>query len=102
MVYVAWSLAGVGSGGLDSFGTGLVVPLAGSAAFASGRGCATGAGTTAFVPEPPPVERVETCAVFGWSGAPLVCTGVAGADVAGFGEGDAGVAVTVDVRCSDA
>ena len=32
-----------GLGGFDSFGTGLVVPLAGSAALASGRGLATGA-----------------------------------------------------------
>src|SRR5215213_10423965 len=44
MVYDAWSLAGVGSMGVDSLGTGLVVPLAGSAALASGRGFATGAG----------------------------------------------------------
>ena len=44
IVYVAWSLASAISGGFDSFGTGLVVPLAGSAALASGRGLATGAG----------------------------------------------------------
>src|SRR5215204_3860811 len=44
IVYDAWSFAGVGSAGLDSLGTGLVVPLAGSAALASGRGLATGAG----------------------------------------------------------
>src|SRR6476469_7799623 len=43
-VYVAWSTAAAGSTGFDSLGTGLVVPLAGSAAFASGRGFATGAG----------------------------------------------------------
>ena len=43
IVYDAWSFAGVGSAGLDSLGTGLVVPLAGSAALASGRGLATGA-----------------------------------------------------------
>src|SRR5215213_11990505 len=43
-VYVAWSLAWARSDGFGSFGTGLVVPLAGSAALASGRGLATGAG----------------------------------------------------------
>src|SRR5919107_905254 len=41
-VYVAWSFAAAGSGGLDSLGSGLVVPLAGSAALASGRGVALG------------------------------------------------------------
>src|SRR5215218_8005879 len=40
-VYDGWSLAAAGAGGRDSFGTGLVVPLAGSAALASGRGLAT-------------------------------------------------------------
>ena len=48
IVYDAWSFAGVGSAGLDSLGTGLVVPLAGSAALASGRGLATGAGVLAL------------------------------------------------------
>ncbi len=48
IVYVAWSLASASSGGFDSFGTGLVVPLAGSAALASGRGLATGAGVGGF------------------------------------------------------
>ena len=43
-VYVGSSLAGAGAAGRDSFGTGLVVPLAGSAALLSGRGFATGAG----------------------------------------------------------
>src|SRR3712207_4198541 len=38
------SLTAGASGGGDSFGTGDVVPLAGSAAFASGRGVALGAG----------------------------------------------------------
>ena len=48
IVYDAWSFAGLGSAGLDSLGTGLVVPLAGSAALASGRGLATGAGALAL------------------------------------------------------
>ena len=43
-VYVGSSLAAAGAAGRDSFGTGLVVPLAGSAALVSGRGLATGAG----------------------------------------------------------
>src|SRR6478736_6991583 len=43
-VYVGSSLAGAGAAGRDSFGIGLVVPLAGSAALVSGRGFATGAG----------------------------------------------------------
>src|SRR6478609_10536723 len=43
-VYVGSSSAGAGAAGRDSFGTGLVVPLAGSAALVSGRGFATGAG----------------------------------------------------------
>src|SRR6266545_795309 len=43
-VYVGWSLARAGAGAGDSFGTGLVVPLAGSAALAAGRGVATGVG----------------------------------------------------------
>src|SRR3954471_21414443 len=43
-VYVGSSLAAAGAGAGDSFGTGLVVPFAGSAAFACGRGFATGAG----------------------------------------------------------
>src|SRR3954466_9613801 len=43
-VYDGWSLAGAGAAGRDSFGIGFDVPLAGSAAFVSGRGVATGAG----------------------------------------------------------
>ena len=43
-VKVGSSLAGAGAAGRDSLGTGLVVPLAGSAALVSGRGFATGAG----------------------------------------------------------
>src|SRR5215218_7753014 len=43
-VYVGSSFAGAGAAGRDSFGTGLVVPFAGSAALVSGRGLATGAG----------------------------------------------------------
>src|SRR3954453_3556434 len=43
-VYDGSSLTGEATGGRDSLGTGLVVPLAGSAALASGRGLATGAG----------------------------------------------------------
>ena len=41
-VYVGSSLAAAGAFGVDSFGTGLLVPLAGSEACASGRGLATG------------------------------------------------------------
>src|SRR5688572_24427025 len=41
------SLAAAGAGGFDSFGTGLLVPLAGSAALALGRGLATGEGFSA-------------------------------------------------------
>ena len=44
IVYVGASLVAAGTAGRDSFGTGLLVPLAGSAAFACGRGLATGAG----------------------------------------------------------
>src|SRR5215207_11607619 len=62
IVYDAWSFAGVGSAGLDSLGTGLVVPLAGSAALASGRGLATGAGAPAL-------------ASAGWGSAGLVSAG---------------------------
>src|SRR6476469_3199059 len=43
-VKVGSSLAAAGAAGLDSFGTGLLVPLAGSAALPPGRGLATGAG----------------------------------------------------------
>ena len=43
-VYVGSSLAAAGAAGRDSFGIGLVVPLAGSAALVVGRGLATGAG----------------------------------------------------------
>src|SRR6476646_4403361 len=41
-VKVGSSRAAAGAAGLDSLGTGLLVPLAGSAASASGRGLATG------------------------------------------------------------
>src|SRR6478672_5660014 len=43
-VYVGSSLAAAGAAGLLSLGTGLVVPLAGSSAWAAWRGLATGAG----------------------------------------------------------
>src|SRR4029079_4923933 len=43
-VYDGWSLAAACSAGGCSLGTGLLVPLAGSAALDSGRGLATGAG----------------------------------------------------------
>src|SRR6478752_3221362 len=47
-VYVGWSAASAFAGAGASFGTGLVVPLAGSAALVlSGRGLATGAGAEA-------------------------------------------------------
>src|SRR5262245_59472469 len=48
IVWVASALGGAGSAGLDSFGTGVLVPFAGSAALVSGRGFATGAGAAAF------------------------------------------------------
>ena len=44
---MAWSLAAGFSADTGSLGTGLVVPLAGSAALTSGRGLATGAGVSA-------------------------------------------------------
>src|SRR6185312_13226224 len=43
IVYVAWSLSGTGAGCFFSLGTGLSVPLAGSAAGLAGRGVAWGA-----------------------------------------------------------
>src|SRR3954470_15649655 len=49
-VYDGSSLAAAGSGGRDSLGTGFDVPLAGSAALASGRGLATGAGVRVAAP----------------------------------------------------
>src|SRR3954454_22096646 len=52
IVYVASSLARVGAGGLDSFGTGAMVPFAGSAALDSGLGLATGAGVDAAAGAP--------------------------------------------------
>src|SRR6476661_3085506 len=48
-VKVGSSLAAAGAAGLDSFGTGLLVPLAGSAALPPGRGLATGAGVAVAV-----------------------------------------------------
>src|SRR5688500_3618494 len=47
VVYVGSSVAAAGAGGFGSRGAGLVVSLAGSAAFAAGRGLATGAGVEA-------------------------------------------------------
>src|SRR6185503_20818906 len=82
------SLAAAGAGAFDSFGTGLLVPLAGSAALASGRGLATGAGFSAAL-------SAGFSAVF-WAGFSAVlvaagrdgfsdfCSAFSGADTAPF------------------
>ena len=100
IVYDAWSLAAAFSTGLDSFGTGLVVPLAGSAALASGRGLATGAaGFAAFASGAPFDDATARRRRGAGAGAALGSVEVGGD---GLGEGGGAVAVAVDVRWSDA
>src|SRR5215217_1670476 len=105
-VYVAWSLAWARSDGFGSFGTGLVVPFAGSAALASGRGLATGAGAAAFVSLVEEGALAVSLVVEG-ALAPVTRPGDVlddgwGAAGAGAGAGAGLVAVVVVVPWSDA
>src|SRR3954452_5368077 len=80
-VYVGWSVTGAGAGAFFSFGTGLSVPLAGSAAALSGRGVARGAERPSGAETPvSPVGAAFSAAGFSgaFSGAASVSPAFAG------------------------
>jgi hypothetical protein len=75
---VASALACAFSTGLDSFGTGLVVPLAGSAAFASGRGVALGAGDLSVAGVSTPLAALAGSTTEGVAGVSTPLAALAG------------------------